>query len=245
MSAAPHYDSPLAHFDVGLRYATFPEPTPKKTKPMAKVKLKITRLTSAQVLQLATTVHDKLAPAAPATPPIPNMATRAAALLTKRGVAQAAVNAWEAGKAALPMLKAAKDVAMDDLRGELGTCAKAAELESGGDPVMLTGGGFDLIEAPVETTSPPPKVEHLAVSAGDAEGSVDGTFDAQENISHYEVECTTADPINGPWTSVLQPTASSFHLTGLTSGQRCWIRVRAHNVKGPGAWSDPATKIVP
>jgi hypothetical protein len=33
--------------------------------------------------------------------------------------------------------------------------------------------------------------------------------------------------------------------TGLTSGQRVWLRVRGIGSNGPGAWSDPATKIVP
>jgi hypothetical protein len=33
--------------------------------------------------------------------------------------------------------------------------------------------------------------------------------------------------------------------SGLASGQRVWVRVRAIGAAGPGPWSDPATKIVP
>jgi len=38
---------------------------------------------------------------------------------------------------------------------------------------------------------------------------------------------------------------TQFSLKGLTSGRRVWARMRASGNKGPGPWSDPATKIVP
>jgi hypothetical protein len=40
-------------------------------------------------------------------------------------------------------------------------------------------------------------------------------------------------------------TKSSTTLTSLTSGSRMWVRVRAINSAGKGAWSDPAVKVVP
>ena len=56
---------------------------------------------------------------------------------------------------------------------------------------------------------------------------------------------TAADPVAGPYATAEQTTASKATLTGRTSGSRVWVRVRGVGPKGPGPWSDPATKIVP
>jgi hypothetical protein len=40
-------------------------------------------------------------------------------------------------------------------------------------------------------------------------------------------------------------TNSKTTLTGYPSGSKLWVRVRAINSKGKGAWSDVAVKIVP
>ncbi|MGZ5529121.1 MAG: hypothetical protein ACXWJB_10655 [Limisphaerales bacterium] len=41
-------------------------------------------------------------------------------------------------------------------------------------------------------------------------------------------------------------TQSKYALTGLASGTKLWFRVRAiGGNNAPGAWSDPATKMVP
>lgn len=34
-------------------------------------------------------------------------------------------------------------------------------------------------------------------------------------------------------------------LTGLPSGQKVWVRIRACNARGKSNWSDPACKRVP
>jgi hypothetical protein len=36
----------------------------------------------------------------------------------------------------------------------------------------------------------------------------------------------------------------SFKFSGLTRGKDVWVRVRARNSVGAGAWSDPATIMV-
>ena len=120
----------------------------------------------------------------------------------------------------------------------------AVESESKGDPVMLAASGYPLAGANVPATTPPGQVLNLSVTAGDADGSVDVQFDPQDNVT-YEVQTTTGDPITGPYTTRAQPTASQVNIAGLGSGTRVWVRVRAIGSKGPGPWSDPASKIVP
>ena len=51
--------------------------------------------------------------------------------------------------------------------------------------------------------------------------------------------------MTGPYATFKQTTAAHVTITGLTSGSRVWVRVRAIGTKGEGPWSDPATKIVP
>ena len=71
------------------------------------------------------------------------------------------------------------------------------------------------------------------------------SFDPDSRAKTYEIQLTTADPLVGPWETKARPTASTETITGLTSGQRVWVRVRGIGTKGEGPWSDPATKIVP
>ena len=177
-----------------------------------------------------------------------NMTARATALNTAKTAATAAEAAYQASLAVTANKKVVRDDAVDELRNEMRRTASSAESESNGDAAMLTAAGFDLADVAAQTTVPPPKLVNLVITAGDIDGTIDGQFDpapADANVTTNEIQCTTGDPVTGPWSTVLNQSSSSFTLTGLTSGQRCWVRVRAVNVVGPGGWSDPATKIVP
>jgi hypothetical protein len=243
----PHYDEAGVTYDGGFFYADgvpdIPSPNPKHR--MASLKQNLTRKNPTQLIELADLVTPKLAPAAPATPPIPNMAAKVAALIAKRNAAHTANQAYESAKAALVNLKEARDATADDLRTEHGSVGKAIEAEAKGDPVMLSASGYDMSEPSTPATTPPAQIKNLSLTAGDADGSLDVGWDSDPLARTYEVQCTTENPITGPWATVAQPTASSCNITHEASGIRCWVRVRAIGAKGPGPWSDPATKIVP
>ena len=85
----------------------------------------------------------------------------------------------------------------------------------------------------------------FSVTAVDHDGALDAQNDPIAGAKTYEMQVKTVDPLAGPWTTKVQPTASRWTLEGLTSGQRVWVRVRGVGSNGPGPWSDPATKIVP
>ena len=118
-------------------------------------------------------------------------------------------------------------------------------LHAGEITALLGASGYPLASAAVQSTTPPAQILNLFLTAGDASGTLDLTFDPDALAKTYEVQITTTHPIDGPWTTMVQPTTSYTKLTGLTSGQRVWLRVRGIGSNGPGAWSDPATKIVP
>lgn len=173
------------------------------------------------------------------------MAAKVAALIAKRNAAKTANDAYEAAKAALVNLKETRDAMADELRTEHGSVGKAIEAEAKGNPVILSASGYGMSEPATPATTPPAQIKNLALTAGDADGSLDVQWDNDPLARTYEVQCTTQDPITGPWATVAQPTASTCIITQNQSGIRCWVRVRGIGAKGAGPWSDPATKIVP
>ncbi|MBL9130359.1 MAG: fibronectin type III domain-containing protein [Verrucomicrobiaceae bacterium] len=247
----PHYDDPAVFYDAGFFYAdgvpdtSTPNPPSRRNRIMNLISAGLSRKNSGQLIDLADLVIPKLAPAAPATPPVPNIAAKVATLTTQRAATKTAHDNYEAAKAELVALKNIRDEEADKLRLEHGAVISAIESEAKGNVTMAAASGYPLASPSTTSTTPPAQITNLALTAGDADGSVDGTHDPDPLARSYEAQVTTVDPVAGPWVTMAQPTASNFTLTGLTSGQRIWVRVRGIGANGPGPWSDPATKIVP
>ena len=244
----PRYDQGL-RYDTGVRYAlagggSSPTPTPTK-KPMAKIKFTVSRTPADVLIKQARLTGKYLKPAAPAVPPHANMVQRATDLLAAADAAEGAVAIYEAAKAALDGLKIVRDQKVDALRQQHTATIALGESETLGDDVALAAMLYPLASGEIIRAGVPGQVRNLALTWNEADGSLDGSHDPIDEAASYKVELTTVDPLNGPYHEVLTPTASSWQLTGLTSGSRVWIRVRAIGTKGQGPWSDPATKIVP
>jgi hypothetical protein len=239
------YDSPGAFYDAGLVYDGELIQPNKRTHKMASLNLGLSRKNPPQVIALGDIVVGKLAPAAPATPPIPNMATKAAGLATKTAAAKQANDDYEAGKLTLANLKQLRDQKTDELRLEHTSVAKAVESECKGDPVLLSASGYPLAATTAATGEAPGQIKNFSLTAGDHDWQVDASFDPDSFASTYEVQLTTVDAVAGPWVTKATPTASNCSITGQTSGQRVWGRARGIGPNGTGPWSDPATKIVP
>ena len=84
------------------------------------------------------------------------------------------------------------------------------------------------------------------LTAGDNDGTLDVAFDPEPAAKSYEVE-VSVDPVSSTsWQKKMTLPKSSGTITGLTSGARMWVRVRAIGADPqPGPWSDPAAKTVP
>ncbi len=240
-----HYDSPDAFYDMGLVYDQEPSTNPKPKTKMSAFNLNLSKKNPAELIALATKVTGKLIPAAPATPPVPNMAAKVALLQTAATVAATANDNYEDAKTALVNLKVLRDQAVDALRVEHTAVAKGVESEARGNAAMLSASGYDLAAEASSTTAPPDKVLKLNVTASEAEGQLNVQHDPVTGARSYDLQITTVDPIAGPWELKCSQTTSKCTVSGLTSAQRVWIRVRALGVNGPGPWSDPFTKIVP
>ena len=232
------YDSGVT-YDSGILYDEA-APSPNQKKKMAKVKLNLKDKTDSELVTFAqqhitamtgNVNYTTLVPAAPAFLTITN------AFNTALGES---VTAQQTAK----QKTAAKDAARLALEAALTQRGSYVELTSAGDEPKILSSGFDVkgAVAPIGTLT---QVLNLALTAGDADGEVDATWDAVRGAKSYEIQIS-ADPITATsWQNRPSITKSRVNLTGLTTGTRVWVRVRAVGAAGAGPWSDPATKIVP
>ena len=134
--------------------------------------------------------------------------------------------------------------AQDALIAALDTQSATVESATGGEPGQITTTSY-VMAGPAQASQPVGQPQHFAVTAADMDGTLDGQCDPVAYASSYEV-LTTADPnVPASWVPRFTSQRSTFQLTGLTSGARVWVRMRAVGSLGAGPWSDPATKIVP
>lgn len=135
-----------------------------------------------------------------------------------------------------------KESALDLLVTQL---AAHVESVSGDDETKILSAGMDVRATSAPGSEPPRQPQGVAATEGDHSGEIDVQWDRISNARSYVVESST-DPNNPAlWKQALVVTTSHATLSGLTSGQRYWVRVAAVNAKGQSGWSDPATKIAP
>ncbi len=112
-------------------------------------------------------------------------------------------------------------------------------------PTDLAAIGIPVVKKPIRSTLPPNQVQKVMLNNGANSGEVQGTCDpAGNNTRVYEAQWNL-DPSTDSWSETsIFPNSRSIQFTGLTRGKDVWVRVRARNVIGPGAWSNPAVIMV-
>lgn len=207
---------------------------------MSKVKLGLSRLSPDELVALANTIKTAMTGNANFTTPNPTLT----ALGTLVTAAQTKIAAYNSAKAAADTAIADRDVALLALRAGLTQEAAYVENITGGDKVKIESAAMSVQGAPTPVTLT--QAGDLVATEGDNEGSLDVAWNPVRGATAYEIQ-TSPDPITGSsWAFKKSASRSSDTLTGLTSGAKMWVRVRAigaGNKTGP--WSDPATKVVP
>ena len=234
------YDSPEATYDSGLLYdSDSPAPLPV-LKPMAKVKQNMKGLTDLQIIQQCLSIKTALTGNADFTTPSPTL-TAFGTLIT---TAQTSLTTMDNAVSAAKQATVDKDNAMAALLAGVDQLATYVQLTSLGDKAKILSAGF-AVRADRTPAGVPTQVLSLAITAGDNAGELDLTWDPVPGTKTYEVQlCPTSDFATGVIT-LKSVTKSKAVAEALTTGARMWARVRATNAAGTGAWSDPATKIVP
>lgn len=115
------------------------------------------------------------------------------------------------------------------------------------DETKLPTTGFPMSE--VGGTAPPVvlvKVENVSATVGDEAGTSDIHWDSQKKVDGYLIEyCPDSGFPKATTKEKGVGKTSKYTLTGLTSGEYIWVRVRTVKGGQEGPPSDPATSIVP
>jgi hypothetical protein len=234
-----NYDTPGLSYDSGVFYDA-PNLPSRRRKTMPKVKYSLDGLSDAQIIQQCNNTKTALTGNANFTTPVPSLTEFGAAITTAQAKLTVSDNAQTAAQQAV-MDKDDAIAALLALVSQLGTYV---ELTAAGDETKILSAGLQVRAA--KTPAPVPgTVQNLSLTAGDNAGRLDLQWDPASSGKRYEAQlCAAMDFATGV-TSLPSVTKSKTVATGLTTGSRMWARVRALNATGPGAWSDPATKIVP
>jgi hypothetical protein len=144
-----------------------------------------------------------------------------------------------------PGRKQAIDTAFGALAELLGEIAVNAPQVTGVTDMQLAEIGLPVVKTPQRSTQPPDEPQNLRLFHGASPGDISGKCDSLgEKVRVYEAQWTL-DPNGDTWSNPETFTNSrSFKYSGLARGKDTWVRVRARNAVGAGAWSDPATIMV-
>jgi hypothetical protein len=239
MTVMAHYDTPGLTYDSGVLYEE-PDPSPTPRKHMSKIKLNLGSLNVEQKITLGNNIKTAMTANAvfpTPNPTLPNYGTAVTSLTTKN----AAVVALQSQLGTALSDRDAAELNFDVLTRQL---ASYVDNIAVGDPVKIQSAGMDVkaTPAPIGVPNMP---SNLSLTASDADGQLDVHWDRVRGAKSYEIQ-TSPDPITlTSWQNRSSVTKSAAILAGLTSGTKVWVHIRAIGASGPGAWSDPATKVVP
>ena len=207
---------------------------------MLKVKVGIQKDSVPQKIQEAKVILDKIEnnPTFPkAQSLIPAARATLLALEAKAGEAQAA-------EATKKQLFAEQDQLNGQLDGELNVLCNDVNAEANGDETKLLSSGFELAKEP-EAAKTPGAVTDFSLTRGDYPGVVDGHCHTVKGARAYESQFIVGAMPEGSWTSGPTFFGSRFEWTGLESGAKLWVQVRATGTAGAGPWSDALSIVVP
>ena len=109
-----------------------------------------------------------------------------------------------------------------------------------GETTVVLASGFDL-QAERAAVGPLVAPENLRLSIADMDGELKARWNKVRGGRSYVVEYSLEG--SGAWIHAGVSTKVSFTLTGLESGKKYRIRVRAIGAAGAGPWSDEAVKM--
>jgi hypothetical protein len=240
--AMANYDSGQT-FDSGVLYDAVSPPQPIRRMQKVKVKLDLKSksdsdlLTFSQAHVSAMTANDNF------TTPLPDETS----YLAVQTAYSTALGDFNTKQAAAKQATTVKDTARLALEGMISQRGNYVELTAAGadDPAaVIESAGFSVKSAKTPAAVPV-MVSNLSITGGDNAGELDLQWDPANGAKTYDVELSPEPITSTSWVAHPSVTKSKAVILGLTSGAKMWARVRGVGPGGTGAWSDPATKIVP
>jgi hypothetical protein len=215
---------------------------PRKGHIMARIAMKTARLTptamAAKLLVSLTAIAENSSIFTGATAVLALGNTKHTTLVDAEAlVASLLVQLAEAREARDLAYEAAVSFYGDELATYVSNIAK-------GSAEIIIAAGMDV----VQSRGPSPamtQVLNVKLTAGLDEGTAQLKWDTIFRSRSYEVQLSTNISSPTSWEVRDIITEPALDLSGLTSGQKCWARVRAINNVNKGPWSDPACCMVP
>jgi hypothetical protein len=208
---------------------------------MARVRLGLGRLGPDKVVNLANGIKTAMTGNANfemPNPPLVDLGTAIDAAVAK--IAEYNVAVTEA-ETALERRKQA----VAELAALLTQEAAYVENASNGDVTKIASAGMQ-VWAPNRRLGRLGRVLELEVLEGVKEGTLKARWKRLRGARVYEIQVTADVSNEASWVFSMAATKSKAVITGLTSGAKMWVRVRAVGAGNePGPWSDPAVKTVP
>jgi hypothetical protein len=122
--------------------------------------------------------------------------------------------------------------------------ASYVQNSSGGDKAKIESAGFDVRDTPTPIGQMPPPGEPKAVPSPHS-GTINLSWKKVRGAKSYLIERALDSNQPLEWAVATMSTKSKVAVNTMTSGLRYWFRVAAVGSAGPGAWSEPISKIVP
>lgn len=209
-------------------------------KNKVKVKNPVPDLPESQRIPAAQNIHDHITGNASFTTPSPTM------LVFQGHIddAAAAMVAAEAAIVAARLAVQAKRLAMDALNNDTVLLAAYVDNVAQGDEEKILSSGF-LVRAPKTPVGVPEAPVLVEVLAGEFQGQLVVRCLPVFGVRLYEYQTTLEPNTEAGWVPRGNSSRATKEINGLTSGDYCWVRVRASGTAGPGPWSTPTARTVP
>jgi len=115
---------------------------------------------------------------------------------------------------------------------------------SKGDATIINSTNMG-VKGPYARIGPMGQVQNLSLTVGDNAGELDAHWDSVHGRQTYQVQYCV-DPMSAAgWRDAVPTKKSKTTISGLTSGTKIWVRVRAVGADGPGPWSSEISKFAP
>jgi hypothetical protein len=121
--------------------------------------------------------------------------------------------------------------------------ASYVQSSAGGDKAKIESAGFDVRDTPTPIGQLPPPAEPKAVPSPNP-GTIHLSWKKVRGAKSYLIERALDSNQPLEWAVATMSTKTKAMVNTMTSGLRYWFRIAAVGSAGPGAWSEPISKIV-
>jgi hypothetical protein len=228
------YDSPFAYYDL-------PEVS-AATRKVMKIVLNMNGLGGSDLVTKCQSIHDQMTGNGNFTTPSPTLVSFQSAITAAQGALVDASQAIEAARQATAAKRAAVEALMNIAR----LLAAYVENASSGDEAKILSSGFSIRSAPQSPESgSDTAVSVLSLTATNNEGELGLKLEPFAGRKYYEIFTTLTPADAASWVMRTTSTRASVSLTGLPSGEKVYVKVRAKLSNGYTGFSPEIGRTVP